>query len=116
MEANRASEAMKVAFRSNMPMDSRVIEVAGFKFEAIFSAPSLATIEGQCHLFVFMGHLLFIPKRAWRFEPHIVLLKCYHSPMRSLMLVVLSLSFLPSVASLLPSSVTLPFFRLLSRF
>ena len=38
MEATRASEAMKVALRSNMHMDSRVIEVAGFKSEVIFVA------------------------------------------------------------------------------
>ena len=44
LEATRASEAMKVAFRSNMHMDSRVIEVAGFKTEAIFIALSLATL------------------------------------------------------------------------
>ena len=31
MEATRASEAIKMAFRSNMHMDFRVIEVAGFK-------------------------------------------------------------------------------------
>ena len=35
MEATIASQAMKVAFRSNMRMDSTVIEVAGFKSEAI---------------------------------------------------------------------------------
>ena len=35
-EATRASEAMKVALRGNMHMDSRVIEVASFKSEAIF--------------------------------------------------------------------------------
>ena len=46
MEATTASEAMKVAFRSNMHMDSRVIEVAGFKSEAIFIALSLATLIG----------------------------------------------------------------------
>ena len=44
MEAIRASEAMKVAFRSNTHIDSRVIEVAGFKTEAIFFAISLATL------------------------------------------------------------------------
>ena len=36
-------EATKVAFRSNMHMDSRVIEVAGFKSEAIFIALVLAS-------------------------------------------------------------------------
>ena len=46
MEATTASEAMKVAFRSNMHMDSRVIEVAGFKSEAIFIALLLATLIG----------------------------------------------------------------------
>ena len=50
LEANRASEAMKVAFRSNMHMESRVIEVAGFKSEAIFIALSLATLQGHCPL------------------------------------------------------------------
>ena len=44
LEANRTSEAIKVAFRSNMHMDFRVIEVAGFKSEAIFIALSLATL------------------------------------------------------------------------
>ena len=44
LEANRTSEAMKVAFRSNMHMDFRVIEVAGFKSEAIFIAPSFASL------------------------------------------------------------------------
>ena len=47
MEATRALDAMKVAFRSNIHMDSlmdsKVIEVAGFKSEAIFIALSLAT-------------------------------------------------------------------------
>ena len=33
LEATRVSEAMKVAFRSNLHMDSRVIEVAGVKYE-----------------------------------------------------------------------------------
>ena len=37
-------EALKVAFRSNMHMDSRVIEVVGFKSEAIFISLSLATL------------------------------------------------------------------------
>ena len=46
LEATTASEAMKVAFRSNMHMDSRVIEVAGFKSEAIFIALLLATLIG----------------------------------------------------------------------
>ena len=44
MEASKASEATKVAFRSNMHMDSRVIEVAGFKSEVIVIALSLATL------------------------------------------------------------------------
>ena len=30
--------AMKVVFRSNMHIEARVIEVAGFKYEAIFIA------------------------------------------------------------------------------
>ena len=46
MEATRASEAIKVTLRSNMHMDSRVIEVAGFKSEAIFIALLLATLIG----------------------------------------------------------------------
>ena len=44
MEATKASEAVKVAFRSNMHMDSIVIEVAGFKSEAVLIAISLATL------------------------------------------------------------------------
>ena len=44
LEATRASEAIKVAFRNSMHMDFRVIEVAGFKFEAISIAISLATL------------------------------------------------------------------------
>ena len=44
MEATRASEAMKVAFRSNMLMNFRVIKVAGFKSEAIFIALFLASL------------------------------------------------------------------------
>ena len=44
LEATRASEAMKVAFRSNGHMDSRVIEFAGFKSEAIFIALLLASL------------------------------------------------------------------------
>ena len=44
LEATRTSEAMKVAFRSNMHMDSRVIEVAGFVCKAFFIALSLATL------------------------------------------------------------------------
>ena len=47
-EATRASEAVTVAFRRNMHMDSRVIEVAGFKSEAIFIALLLATLKGPC--------------------------------------------------------------------
>ena len=47
LEATRASEAMKVAFRSNMHMYSRVIEVADFKSEAIFIALLLATLWGH---------------------------------------------------------------------
>ena len=43
MEATRASEAMKVAFRDNMHMDSRVIEVADFKSDSNFIALSLAS-------------------------------------------------------------------------
>ena len=39
-----ATEAMKMAFRNNMHMDSRVNEVAGYKSEAIFIALSLATL------------------------------------------------------------------------
>ena len=50
LEATRASEAVKVAFRSNMHMDSRVFEVAGFKYEAIFIALLLATLYGHCPL------------------------------------------------------------------
>ena len=38
MEANRALEATKVTYRSNMHMVSKVIEVTGFKFGAIFIA------------------------------------------------------------------------------
>ena len=45
-----ASKALKVAFRSNMHMDSRVNEVAGFKSEAIFIVLSLATLQGHCPL------------------------------------------------------------------
>ena len=48
LEATRASEAVTVAFRRNMHMDSRVIEVAGFKSEAIFIALLLATLKGPC--------------------------------------------------------------------
>ena len=44
LEATRASEAMKVAFRGNMHMDSRVIEVAGFKSEAFFIAQLLVSL------------------------------------------------------------------------
>ena len=44
MKAIRALEAMKVAFRSNMHIDSRGIEVAGFKSEAIFIALALASL------------------------------------------------------------------------
>ena len=52
MEATRASKAMKVAFRSNLHMDSRVIEVAGFKSVAIFIDLSLASLWGHCPLFL----------------------------------------------------------------
>ena len=41
---------MEVAFRSNMHLNSKVIEVAGFKSEAIFIALSLATLQGHCPL------------------------------------------------------------------
>ena len=36
MEATRALEALKVTYRSNMHMVSKVIEVTGFKSGAIF--------------------------------------------------------------------------------
>ena len=50
MEATRAFEAMKVAFRSNMHMDIKVIEVADFKSEAIFIALLLTSLWGHCPL------------------------------------------------------------------
>ena len=50
MEATKASEAMKVALRSNMYMDSRAIEVASFKSEVIFIALMPADLWGHCPL------------------------------------------------------------------
>ena len=44
MEATRALEAMKVVIRSNVHMNSKVIEVADFKSEAIFIALLLASL------------------------------------------------------------------------
>ena len=44
LEATRASETMNVAFGSNMHMHSRVMEVAGFRSEAIFIALVLASL------------------------------------------------------------------------
>ena len=44
LAAGTASEATKMAFRSNMHMDTRVIEVADFKSEAIFIALLLASL------------------------------------------------------------------------
>ena len=49
-EATTASEIVKVAFRSNMHMDSRVFEVVDFKSEAIFITLLLATLQGHCTL------------------------------------------------------------------
>ena len=44
LEATKASKAMKVASRSNMLMDSRVIEVVGLKSEPLFIALSLTSL------------------------------------------------------------------------
>ena len=45
-------EALKVAFRSNMHMDSRVIEIVDIKSEAIVIALSIASLQGHCPLVV----------------------------------------------------------------
>ena len=52
MEATKASEAMKVALRSNMYMDSRAIEVASFKSEVIFIVLMPADLWGHCPLVI----------------------------------------------------------------
>ena len=66
MEATKASEAMKVALRSNMYMDSRAIEVASFKSEVIFIALMPADLWGHCPL---VGQYLIFAKKLQNILP-----------------------------------------------